>query len=130
MAEEEKHNNPVAELYAILKKELGDEYPLEFGGDPPKDLDELYSSFNKWESETYPKIWHEAYEYGEKAKAEGLPRECNLSDTKFVSGKTILKVWKSAWEQGYDGYKIPAEFRQVEEALNKLPLRPMNEEIT
>ncbi len=113
-----------AELHALLKKELGDEYPEEFSGPPPEDL---YAGFHKWQTETYPEIWKEAFAYGESAKEEGLPRECNLSDSKFGSGKTILKVYKSAWEQGYDGYKVPAEFKQVEEALDKLPLRPMEE---
>ena len=91
------------------------------------------ASFEQWLDEVYPKIWHEAYAYGEAAKEEGLPRECNLNYDKFGyathdGGNQFLKPWKSAWEQGYDGYKIPAVFAQVENYLNQLPTRPMTED--
>lgn len=87
------------------------------------------AAFEKWLSEEYPKIWHEAYAYGELAREEGLPRECNLlNHSKFGHGDNILKPWKSAWEQGYDGYKIPAVFGQMENYLNQLPTRPLEKE--
>lgn len=119
---EEKDNDAHAELLDILRRELG--LP---DGEQHKneESDGSMEAFHKWETEIYPQIWWEAYAYGESAREEELPRECNLSDPQFISGKTILRVYKSAWEQGYDGYKIPAIFGQMEAVVNELPLRPM-----
>lgn len=81
----------------------------------------------KWEQEVYPVLWHQAYDLGKKACLNGLPRECNLStkDHCYGEDKKILKVYKSAWEQGWDGYKVPEEFKLIEDALGKMPLKPM-----
>lgn len=72
-------------------------------------------------SEVYPKIWHKAYDAGEKARKEGLPRVCNLGEGFVTPGDNILKVYKSAWEQGWDGYKIPEIFGRMEKILDELP---------
>lgn len=87
------------------------------------DMDE----FLKWEREIYPRNWKLAYDIGKQAKEYGLPRTCNLEGEPFCYGENkILKVYKSAWEQGYDGTSImSAEFKQAEQHLNKMPLRPM-----
>ena len=81
-------------------------------------------NFWQWEAEVYPKIWAEAYEKGEEARKDGLPRECNLDEQFRHKGK-VLSVWENVWEQGYDGRKAPSEFRQVEEALKQMPVRPL-----
>ena len=48
-------------------------------------------------------LWSEAWHLGNEAKKAGRPRECNLSEDKFITPRgSILKVYKSAWEQGYD----------------------------
>mgnify|MGYP003404934491 CR=1 FL=1 len=58
----------------------------------------------EWLEKDYPIIWHEAYDIGVNAKKSGLSRMCNLSeyDKKFCHNGNALKVWQSAWEQGYD----------------------------
>jgi hypothetical protein len=84
--------------------------------------------FEKWEREVYPRLWHLAYDVGVKARADGLPRVCNLEGSPHCHNGNVLKVYKSAWEQGWDGYKIPAEFAQMEATLNQMPLRKMTEE--
>lgn len=42
-----------------------------------------------------------AYKLGQKAKEEGLPRECNLG-YEYYDQRNIFKVYKSAWEEGWD----------------------------
>jgi len=83
-------------------------------------------SLLKFETETYPRLWQLAYDAGTKARDEGLPRECNLKNHPHVHKGKALKVYKSAWEQGWDKYTIPEEFRQMEALLNQMPLRPLN----
>jgi hypothetical protein len=79
----------------------------------------------KFFNETYPKLWHEAYDLGENARKTGLPRQCNLNDPEFMTpGGHILKDYKNAWEQGWDLYKIPEIFKQMEDVLNELPTKP------
>lgn len=80
-------------------------------------------SYEEWERDVYPKMWAEAYEAGKKAKEDGLPRTCNLTDSNFCHDGNPLRVWRQVWEQGWDGWSIPAEFKQVEEALKDLPAR-------
>jgi hypothetical protein len=60
--------------------------------------------FEEWLLNDYPIIWHEAYNIGFNAKKLGLSRVCNLSehDEKFCHNGIPMKVWQSAWEQGYD----------------------------
>lgn len=56
-------------------------------------------------SRTYPSIWRKAYLLGNAAREAELPRECNLTDELFLTPSgAILKVYKSAWEQGWDHY--------------------------
>jgi hypothetical protein len=107
--------NPQAELLELLSKECGE---------PIAENDNSMDSFHKWETETYPRIWREAYALGSAAQEQGLPRVCNLTDRKFGPGYA-LKPYKSAWEQGWDHYSIPAVFGQMEAVLNSLPTRPM-----
>jgi hypothetical protein len=60
-------------------------------------------SWTKFETETYPRIWHLAYNLGAKAKKQALPRICNLKEEPFITPSgDILKVYRSAWEQGWD----------------------------
>lgn len=71
-------------------------------------------SLEKFETETYPRIWHLAYDAGVEAKNEGLPRICNLKESPFVTPSgNILIVYKSAWEQGWDG-----KITTIEDVLN------------
>jgi hypothetical protein len=78
----------------------------------------------KFETETYPRIWHSAYDAGVEARKQGLPRTCTLQGSLFCTPSgDILKVYLSAWNQGWDGYKIPEEFGHVEAALKNMPLR-------
>ena len=46
--------------------------------------------------------WREAFGLGILARLKGWPRECNLGEGFLTPGGVILKVYKSAWEQGYD----------------------------
>jgi len=49
------------------------------------------------------KLWQEAFKEGNIARNAGLLRICNLTDDRFLTpGREILKVYKSAWEQGWD----------------------------
>lgn len=83
----------------------------------------------KFETETYPRIWHAAYDAGVEARKQGLPRTCNLQESPFcLPSGNVLKVYRSAWEQGWDGYSIPNEFKHVEAVLNNMPLRPFTHE--
>ena len=82
-------------------------------------------SIFEWETEVYPKMHKEATEAGAKAKLDGLPRECNLTDPKFLHKGKPLRLWEKIWYQGWDGWKIPEEFRRMEEVINRLPLRPI-----
>ncbi len=79
-------------------------------------------TIEKFESEVYPKLWHLAYDAGIEARTAGLPRQCVLNSEQHCHNGKVLKVYKSAWEQGWDGYKIPDEFKKVEKYLNELPL--------
>jgi hypothetical protein len=53
------------------------------------------------------KIWNTAYQLGAKARDRGRPMDCDLTAKKYLtpSGE-ILKVYKSAWEQGWSGAKL------------------------
>jgi len=73
-------------------------------------------------TETYPYIWHLAYDAGENARNKGLPRVCNLKCWPYCYNENILKVYKSAWEQGWDGYKIPEIFGRMEAMAREMPL--------
>lgn len=47
--------------------------------------------------------WEQAWRIGYSAYKDGLLRQCNLASEGFVTpGGHILKVYKSAWEQGWD----------------------------
>lgn len=89
----------------------------------------LNDFMTKFERETYPRIWRSAYAAGVEARTQGLPRLCNMKDSTFCtpSGE-VLKPYKSAWEQGWDGYKIPEEFQHVENVLKAMPLHQCTEE--
>ena len=100
-------------------------------------------TYEQWEREIFPKMWRTAYDAGVEARKQGLPRtdvEINLwsmplatgilpqVNCDFCTSGGVLKVYKSAWEQGWDGYKIPEIFKQVESVLNNMPLHKMTEE--
>ena len=75
--------------------------------------------FEEWLATDYKKEWHQVWDAGRLAATEGKNREENPHQ---------LKVWKEVWWYGWDNYDpVPAEFRQVEQNLNSLPTRPMNE---
>jgi len=57
--------------------------------------------FEQWLATGYKENWNAAYKLGLEARQKGLPRECNLDQPPFVH-TTVLKVYKSAWEQGWD----------------------------
>jgi hypothetical protein len=60
-------------------------------------------ALTKFETETYPRIMQSAYAFGVEAKRQRLPRICNLQGSPFCSQSGhILKVYLSAWEQGWD----------------------------
>jgi hypothetical protein len=61
------------------------------------------SNFFQWETEVYHRVWHLAYQAGRAARDQDLPRICNLEGRPFCHNDNILKPYKSAWEQGYDG---------------------------
>lgn len=87
-------------------------------------------TYEDFERDIYPRIWREAYNAGSKARDQGLPRSCNLSGRPFVTpGGSVLKVYRSVWEQGWDNDQgIPAVFRQMEAALDNAPMRPCTPE--
>jgi len=67
-------------------------------------------SLEQFLDETYPQIWREAWQLGRTACEEGLSRECDLSDDQFITPSgAILKVYQSAWEQGWDGRNPPPQ---------------------
>ena len=117
------HLESVNELNKTLAKELGHEY-VEL---TEEDIRESEDSLRYFETVTYPKMHAEAKALGDQAREDGLPRECNLTG-KFAHEGTILKDYKSAWEQGYDKWEIPGVFKQMEDHLKEQPLRPMTEE--
>lgn len=86
-----------------------------------------------WEFEnvTYPRLWHIAFDAGRKASEDGLPRECNMTRAIYLEhvleNGNILKVYKSAWEQGWDNDKIPSVFTQMENLLKQMPTEPYYE---
>lgn len=87
-------------------------------------------TYEEFETEVYPRIWREAHAAGVVAREQGLPRVCNLQGSPFCtpSGK-VLKVYLSAWEQGWDNYDpIPAVFKKMEAVLDNMPLRPCTAE--
>lgn len=90
-------------------------------------MDGSMDALRHFETVEYPRIWHLANDAGKEARKQGLPRVCNLKDSPFCHNGNILKVYKSAWEQGYDDWEIPAVFKQMEAAVNQMPLRPMEE---
>jgi hypothetical protein len=65
--------------------------------------------------------WHQAYALGDAAQRAGKPKECDLGEGFQTPGGSILKVYKSAWEQGYDGWKVPEIFTQMEKVLDTMP---------
>jgi hypothetical protein len=78
--------------------------------------------------ELYRLNWQLAYDEGVRAYEAGLPRNCVLQNKPFVTPSgNVLKVYKSAWEQGWDGHKIPSIFGEMEAILIKMPLRPFVE---
>lgn len=81
--------------------------------------------FTKFMTETYPRVWRLAYDAGASARKQGLPNACDLRDPLFLTPSgAVLKVYKSAWEQGWAGHKTPAVFEQMEAALATMPLQP------
>ena len=59
--------------------------------------------FIKWETEEYPRIWNLAFEAGTIARKLGKSRVCDLSGSPFITPSgSILKPYRSAWEQGWD----------------------------
>lgn len=84
-------------------------------------------SWVQFETEIYPRLWVLAYNKGMNARDSGYPRICNLDGEHCHNGNP-LKVYKSAWEQGWDRYSIAEEFRLVEALLAQMPLRPLNNE--
>lgn len=82
------------------------------------------SDYFTWETETYPRLWRLAYDAGTEAKMQGHPRDCNLKDLPWTtpSGQ-ILKVYKSAWEQGWDQFEVPSIFKDMESVLQTMPLK-------
>jgi hypothetical protein len=75
--------------------------------------------FEKWLATDYKENWHWAYDAGVKAREQGKPRICDLHTKLFITpGNEILKVYKSAWEQGWDGWTIPACFTEMEKLLS------------
>ena len=71
-------------------------------------LEVQMDSLTKFETETYPHIWHIVYDIGVDARKRGLPRTCTLRGLPFCTPSgNILKVYLSAWEQGWDSYRIP-----------------------
>lgn len=74
------------------------------------DIDQLCRDF------VGPKF-RKAYQFGEQARNSGLPRECNLGQEFRTLSGDVLKVYKSAWEQGWDSLNIPAIFLQMEDKL-------------
>lgn len=87
----------------------------------------MSDGFDKFINEIYPRIWHQAYDLGEEARKQGLPCVCNLQGSPFCHKDTVLKVYRSAWEQGWRADEIPEVFRQMEEVLKQMPTRPMTE---
>lgn len=81
-------------------------------------------SYEHFEREIYPKLWHLAYDAGVEARENGLPRICNLEGSPHCHNGKALKPYKSAWEQGWDNWKIPEIFTQMETSLDQMPLRP------
>jgi len=66
----------------------------------------------------FPKLFNQAKLEGKKARLNGLLRTCNLpKESPWTYGK-YLKVYLSAWEQGYDGFEIPEIFNLIERMLN------------
>ena len=78
-------------------------------------------ALTKFETETYPRLWRLAYDAGEVARKIGLPRKCNLATSEHCHYGNVLKVYQSAWHQGYDGWQIPAIFAKMEATLDQLP---------
>lgn len=66
----------------------------------------LEASLNYFETVTYPKIWRRAFDLGVEARAAGLPFDCNLQGKPFCHNNKCLKVYKSAWEQGWESESI------------------------
>lgn len=59
--------------------------------------------YMEFETEVYPKIWRRAFDKGVEAKKEGKDKICNLKDSEFLTPSgNFLKVYKSAWEQGWE----------------------------
>ena len=82
--------------------------------------------YHEWELTVYPKLFNNAKQIGRKAKESGLPRICNLPNEFRTPNGDILRVWLSAWEQGYDNYNpIPECFKQVEAILNFVPTKEL-----
>lgn len=64
-------------------------------------------SEKNWE-EIYKQNWHLAYNLGIEARNKNLSNICNLTDKQFLTPSgIILKVYKSAWDQGYGNEKNP-----------------------
>lgn len=66
-------------------------------------------------------------EYNVSAEIGKASVELHVYEEHAPSGK-VLKVYQSAWEQGWDNYKIPEVFQHVENVLKAMPLRPCIEE--
>lgn len=78
-------------------------------------------SFEDWLATDYKRLWHEAWQEGRIAHEQGIPREDNPHR---------LKVWKEAWGYGWDDYDPHdelREFQQVEQHLQSLPTRLMQD---
>ena len=87
----------------------------------------IMDDVTKFFEEEYPRIWKIAYEAGKEARKNGLPRICNLTGSIHCHNGNVLKPYKSAWEQGWDLYKIPLIFKKIEDSLKELPLHPFSD---
>lgn len=60
---------------------------------------EFADSWHKFETETYPRLWREAFQMGYDARSNNCVRLCTYPP---LDSGHILRVFKSAWFQGWD----------------------------
>lgn len=90
---------------------------------------EAYQDFQAFLDGPYKENCQKAYDLGVQARKAGLPKVCDVTDDpKLCHNGKMLKEYERAWRAGWDGYKVPQEFVQMEQILQNIPTRPMTEE--
>lgn len=72
--------------------------------------------------DTVGPVWRRANALGRQSREDGKPCVCDLGKGFLSPSGVVLKVYRSAWEQGWTGWEIPKVFGRMEAIVDCYPL--------